>query len=81
MSAELAVVYAALILEDDNVEITVGKNERNESTFSEINRFDIFHFRLISSRLSFLPLVLRLNPSGSLSMPRPLLVKTSRLSC
>jgi hypothetical protein len=41
MSAELAVVYAALILEDDNVEITVGKNEQSESTFSEINCFDI----------------------------------------
>lgn len=29
MSAELAVVYAALILEDDNVEITVSINHRN----------------------------------------------------
>lgn len=31
MSAELAVVYAALILEDDNVEITVSINNKMDA--------------------------------------------------
>lgn len=42
MSAELAVVYAALILEDDNVEITVSsKMVRNEK--KQLTLFIIFN--------------------------------------